>query len=207
MHDQELEAARPGYLRAGLQVSLASILWTVLTSVAAVTLGISAGSLVLVAFGCTGILDAAGSAALVVHFRHALRHEAFSEHHEQVALRVVTVGLGLIGVLTGIESVRRLATHAVSEAVPAGVALAGVSVLVLALLSARKRLIARRIPSRALLADSALSAVGCLLAVVTVAGTGLSSRAGWWWVDPAAALAIAGSAGGLALRMTRHNAD
>jgi hypothetical protein len=33
---------------------------------------------VLVAFGLTGILDAAASATLVVHFHHATRNESFS---------------------------------------------------------------------------------------------------------------------------------
>jgi len=70
-------------LRAGMRVSAVSIAWTLTSSVAAVTIGIAAGSLVLVAFGLTGVLDAAGSATLVVHFRLALRSDTFSESHER----------------------------------------------------------------------------------------------------------------------------
>jgi divalent metal cation (Fe/Co/Zn/Cd) transporter len=181
---------QPEHLVAGVRVSVVSIVWTVVSSAAAVALGVSAKSLVLLAFGLTGLLDAAGSATLVAHFRHALRHEAFSARHERRSLRVVTAGLLLIGGLTAAESVRRLVEREVAHAVPAGVALAAVSVGVLAALSARKRAIARRIPSPALLADSWLSATGCLLGVVTVAGTGLASAYRWWWADPAAALAV-----------------
>ena len=64
-------------LRAGLRVSAISIAWTLCSSVAAVAIGIAAGSLVLIAFGLTGVLDAAGSATLVVHFRHALRFDTW----------------------------------------------------------------------------------------------------------------------------------
>ena len=78
-------------LRGGLRVSQVSIIWTVVTSSAAITLGITTPSLVLVAFGLTGLLDAAGSIALVVHFRHALRHDVVSAKHERVALQIVAV--------------------------------------------------------------------------------------------------------------------
>src|SRR5205823_584940 len=111
------------------------------------------GSLVLLAFGLAGVLDAAGSAALVVHFRHALRHETFSERHERAALRVVTSGLVLVGTLTAVESARRLITGTSTHSAAAGLVLAMISTVVLGYLSTRKRRIAARIPSRALLAD------------------------------------------------------
>src|SRR5262245_18596520 len=191
VHDEQLEHVVPAQLGAGVRVSELSIAWTLASSVVAVVLGVTAGSLVLVAFGGAGLLDAAGSAALVVHFRHALRHEAFSERHEHVALTVVTTGLVVLDCLTGAESVRRLIEGAAPEAVPVGVAVSGASVDVLGWLAVRKHRIAARIPSQALRADGWLSATGCLLAAVTVAGTGLSAAFGWWWADPAAASGVA----------------
>jgi len=203
VHADGDEAVVTDHLRAGVRVSVASIAWTVLSGTVAVVVGLSAGSLVLVAFGLTGLLDAAGSAALVLHFRHALRHQALSEGHERRALRVIIAGLVLVGSLTAAESVRRLVGGVHSEASPAGLALAAVSIGVLAVLSVRKNRIAERIPSTALRADGWLSATGCLLAVVTVAGTGLTSTLGWWWADPVAAAAVAGGAVGIAVVMAR----
>src|SRR5215210_3795687 len=121
-------------LHAGVQVSTASIAWTVVSGTLAVIVGLSTGSLVLVAFGFTAILDAAGSAALVVNFRHALRHDAISTHLEHRALRVVTLGLIAVGSLTGLESVRRLVSGVTAEAAPAGLVLAALSTVVLAVL-------------------------------------------------------------------------
>ncbi|MEY2420282.1 MAG: hypothetical protein QOI95_349 [Acidimicrobiaceae bacterium] len=172
-------------------MSVASLVWTVVSSVASVGVGIASNSLVLVAFGLTGALDSAGSAVLVAHFRHALHHEAFSERHERLALRVVTIGLVVVGTLTSGESVRRLVGSVHAESVPAGVALAATSAVVLAVLSSRKRRVAGVVASRALLADGWLSATGALLGVVTVIGTGLASAFDWWWVDPIAAAVVA----------------
>jgi divalent metal cation (Fe/Co/Zn/Cd) transporter len=203
MHDRELEAIDPRHLRAGLRVSAISIAWTIASSALALGIGVVAESLVLVGFGLTGLLDAAGSATLVAHFRHALRQEAFSDRHERRALRVVTVGLLVVGTLTAVESTRRLVGQTQPHAVPAGVVVAGASIAVLGVLSQRKRAVAKRIPSRALLADAWLSAMGCLLAVVTVAGTALGSAFGWWWADPVAAIAVAGGAIGLSVVLAR----
>lgn len=203
MHDDELEAMAPDHLRAGVRVSMASIAWTCVTSVLAVLIGLHVHSLVLVAFALTGALDAAGSATLVVHFRHALHHEAFSARHERRSMRVVTAGLLVVSAVTAVQSVRHLMSRSTPDAAPAGVAVAAASIVVLALLSHRKRSIAGRIPSPALAADGWLSATGCLLAVVTVAGTGLTSAYGWWWADPTAAAGIAAAATVLAVVMAR----
>ena len=203
MRDLQAGITAPDHLKAGLRVSLLSIGWTLSSSVVAVAVGVGAGSVVLVAFGCSGLLDAAGSAALVTHFRHALRHEALSQRRERLALRVVTFGMLSVGVVTVVESVRRLLGGGASHAVPAGMVVAAVSVGVLAALSRTKRRVARRMPSRALLADGWLSATGCLMALVTVVGTGARSVFGWWWVDPVAALVVACGAIGVAVIMVR----
>lgn len=201
MFDRHVDAMPPQDVQTGLWLSLVSVAWTVSASVIAEVLGFRASSLVLVAFGFTGFFDAAGSTALSVHFRHALRTGDLSERRERTALWVVTLGMVTVGVVTAIESVRRLLGGGSSKSVPAGLVLAAVSIGVLAVLARRKRQVARRIPSRALLADGWLSATGCVMAAVTVVGTGATSVFGWWWVDPVAALVVAAAAVGVAAAM------
>ena len=189
--------------RSGVLVSTVSIGWTVAASSVAIGAGVSAPSLVLIAFGCTGLLDAAGSVALVVHFRHALRHETFSERHEHVAFLVVTGGLVVVALATAVESMTRLLTKTHGEQTLLGVGVASVSVVVLALLARRKVALGRAIPSQALFADGLLSTTGAVLAVVTVFGT-LLSALGWWWADPVAALVVAAGALAVAVILARQ---
>lgn len=190
--------------RRGIQVSVASIIWTVLASGLSIYLGLTSDSIVLVAFGFTGAFDAAGSAALVLHFRHSLRHGSFSESHERIALLVVTVGLIVVAVATAVGSVLRLLSSSESGESTTGVLVATVSIFVLALLAVLKRRTGSAIPSPALAADGMLSLTGSVLAVVTVAGS-LLTRHGIHWADPVAALFVA--AGALGIVVIIHRGD
>lgn len=190
-------------VEAGLRVSRISLLWTLLAGIGAITIGVATNSLVLISFGVIGLLDAVGSGSLIVSFRHALRHEVISNRHEQMALRIVTLGMAAIGVSTVIDSLFRLASHTTSDSVAAGVVLTGLSVLVLALLARQKHRVAAQIPSHALHSDGWLSAMGALLALVTLLGTGLKAGLGWWWLDPLAAVGVACGAVALSIVLAR----
>ncbi|MEY2419670.1 MAG: hypothetical protein QOG90_2350 [Actinomycetota bacterium] len=180
-----------GHVRQGLLVSIASIVWTTIASTVEIVLGLQHHVLTLVVFGLAGTLDAVGSAALVVHFRHAMRHDALAEHHERRATVIVSVGLMTLGGVTVVESARRLASGHVGTSTGLGVAIAGAAIVVLGVLSWIKRRVARAVDSAALLGDGYLSASGALLGAVAVVGATVGTRAGLWWVDPVAALAIA----------------
>jgi divalent metal cation (Fe/Co/Zn/Cd) transporter len=189
-------------LRSGSRVSATSAAWTFAASLSAIFIGLGGESVALVAFGVVGLLDCAGSVALVAHFKDA-RSGGNAEHTEQIALRVITFGLVAVGLATAVVSVNRLrSTDTTSGSLPS-IILAAASLLVLSLLSVRKRHVSIRLPSHPLHADSHLSAVGAILAAVTLAGTAASRSLNWWWADPVAALAIALGAIGLGMTL-RH---
>jgi divalent metal cation (Fe/Co/Zn/Cd) transporter len=106
-------------------------------------------------------------------------------------------------VATAAVSVLHLLDRQASKNSVGGVVLAGASFVALVVLSVRKHHVSVRLPSHALLADSRLSAVGAVLAAVTLGGTVASRSPGWWWADPFAALAIALGAIGLGVAL-RH---
>jgi divalent metal cation (Fe/Co/Zn/Cd) transporter len=180
-------AGSPTEVPAGLRVSLISFAWTVVAGASAIAIGILYSSLVLVAFGAIALIDAVGSGALILHFRHALRHDAISERHERWAHLLVTAGMSIIGLATMADSAYRLAAKPTAPVALPGTILSAVSIVVLLLLSRRKRSLAERIPSAALNADGWLSAAGAVLAAAALVGTGLRAGLGWWWTDPLAA--------------------
>jgi divalent metal cation (Fe/Co/Zn/Cd) transporter len=192
----------PEHLRAAFRVSVLSVAWTVAASATAIGSGIAAHALVLIVFGLTGVLDAAGSWTLALHFRHALKHETISVAREELALRVVSIGLLTIGLFTLEESARRLATGSEATSSAVGIAITAASIVVLSGLTARKRWTARLVRSNALLADSMLSATGAALAVIAIIGATLGTRASW--IDPLAALLVALIAAGTGIGFLRR---
>ncbi len=190
-------------LQAAYRISMASLLWTLVVGGTAIGSGATANSLVLVVFGAIALLDAVGSGVLIVHFRHAMRHESISARHERFALRVVTIGMALVGAATIADSADKLASHGASHPPDLGIALAAASVVTLSALSVVKRRIAPRIPSRALFADGWVSGVGAALALVTLVGTALEAGVGWWWLDPGAALVLGTAALPLSVALGR----
>src|SRR5258708_2216692 len=118
-------------LHRARRVSELSIAWSIVASTGAVVIGVASRSAALVAFGAVGYVDMVGSIALVHHFRHAQRTDAFSDHFEQRAHRIVTVGLFSVGVAAvGVSGVRLIAGQT-SDTPVAGVVLAALSAVVL----------------------------------------------------------------------------
>ncbi len=175
---------------AALRVSLLSVVWTVLSGVCAVVIGLHSHSSVLVAFGAVGTVDAIGSAALSYQFVHGLRHDRLSERLETLSHRVVLGGLLVVGSAAVIGGVLRLVVESPRGSSVAGVILAGVSFLILLVLSRTKLRLARRISSEALRSDGHLSAVGAVLAAVTLLGTVVERWFAWHWADATATIVL-----------------
>jgi divalent metal cation (Fe/Co/Zn/Cd) transporter len=193
----------PSAARAGRRISEISIAWTFVGSSLAIAFGIASGSAALVAFGLVGFVDLVGSVALVHHFRHALRADALSDHFEERAHRIVTIGLLGIGCLTVVVSAARLAIGHFPKTSAAEIVISSVSLVGLSLLSARKARIARDVPSAALRSDGYLSGIGAAQAVVVLGGTGAARLLSWHWADDAAALIVGLVAITIALRTGR----
>jgi divalent metal cation (Fe/Co/Zn/Cd) transporter len=190
------ESPMPSLLRSALRVSSLSAAWTLAASIAAIIIGLTDGSLALVAFGAVQMFDFAADVVLIVHFRAG----AAAEHLERVVLRVVAAGLIAVGAVTVVVSVVHIRSHDEASYSATSTVLAMASFVALTALAVRKRYLADRLPSAALRADGNLSAVGAGLAGVAVGGIAAAGLFEWWWADPVAALVIAIGAIGLGVR-------
>lgn len=188
-------------LRRALAASIVSIVWTATASVLGIFLGVAHHVLTLVVFGFAGLLDGVGSTMLAIHFRHALRTNDLSPHHERRATVVVTTGLIVFGVVALVESARRILEGSSGSGTRAGTAVAAASVVMLAGLAVAKRRLGQRLESPSLRADGVLSGSGAVLAVLAVLGVTVGTRDGWWWVDPLIAGLVGVLAGGYGTRI------
>ena len=76
-----------------------------------------------------------------------------------------------------------------------GIGLAALTALTMPLLARAKRRVGHRLGSSATVSEAAQNQICAYLSIALLAGLLANALAGWWWADPAAALAIAALAG------------
>jgi divalent metal cation (Fe/Co/Zn/Cd) transporter len=177
--------------RARLAEAL-TLAWMIVELVVALWAGIAARSVALTTFGVdSGIeLFTAGVVLrqLLLHSERATDEEL--DRRERQASRLV--GYALYGLIVYIvaTSVWSLAGGRRPEASTAGIALAVAALIVMPVLWRWRLGLAGRLRSPGLRADAACSLVCIFMSAVLLAGLALNGLFGWWWADPAAALAM-----------------
>ena len=177
-------------MRRGLWLNYATIAYNSLEAVVSLVAGIVAGSVVLVGFGIDSVIEVTASGAAQWRLRADLDH-ARRERVERMTLRVDRL------VVRRARRVRCRSTANVAVVRERARALGGWDWNPRALgrdhARARARQttrVARASGSAALEADAMQTSLCAYLSVIALAGVALNTLFGWWWCDPAAALAM-----------------
>lgn len=172
-------------IRAGRRIEYISLAWTSIEALAAVTAGVIASSIALIGFGVDSFIEIGSSAILLWRLNHE-----FGEKRERTALRLVGVSFLLLAVYVGWEATESLVKHQPPSVSYFGIVFSVLCLIVMPLLARAKRRVAARLDSRAMEADSKQSSICGYLAAILLCGLALNALFGWWWADPAAALAM-----------------
>ena len=164
----------------------ASVTYNLVEAAVAVTAGIVAGSVALVGFGLDSLVEISSGLVILWQFHHAV-----PESRERLALRLIGVSFFGLAVYVSIESARSLIGGVDPAPSPVGIALAGVSLMVMPLLSWAQRRTGRALSSGSVVADSKQTLLCTYLSAVLLAGLLLNALFGWSWADPVAGLVIA----------------
>ena len=164
----------------------ATITYNVIEALVAISAGAAASSTALIGFGLDSIIEVASAAAVAWQF--AGRDP---QAREKSALRVIAISFFALAGYVAVEAVRALLGGADTRHSTVGLALAGLSVVVMPVLSAAQRRAGRELGSRSAVADSKQTLLCTYLSAVLLVGLALNSLFGWSWADPIAALVIA----------------
>jgi len=179
--------------RQALWLEYFTIVWNVAEAVIAIFAGWSAGSIALMGFGLDSLIEVTSAIALVQRLR--LHGDPDKElQAEWRGLRIVGYTLFALAAYVTVQAGSILMRGTAPEESIVGIALAGVSVIVMPWLGFTKRKLAHRIGSRALEADATETLICSYLSLTLLVGLGANALWGWWWADPIAALAIVGFA-------------
>lgn len=181
---------RDRLLRRALALSVLSIVIAGIAGGTAVVAALASGSLSLLGFGFDAAIDSAASAALVVRFAIEAREPHRAERVETIAEATLGAILLVLAAYLGISAIRALVDNAHPEGTVVGTALLLASVVAFPPLALAKHRVARALDSRALRADSLLTAIAALLALISLIGLGLSEAFGLTWADAVGALVV-----------------
>jgi divalent metal cation (Fe/Co/Zn/Cd) transporter len=182
------------WLRAATRaraMSWISLAWMGLEGAVAITAGILAGSIALIGFGIDSAIE--GVASLVIVWRFT-GHRLLSRAAEERAQKLVAVQFFLLAPYVAFEAGRHLATAQEADISVLGMVLTATSLVGMPFLGIAKQRLANTLDSSATRGEGAQNLLCAYLAGAVFLGLAGNALFGWWWLDPIAALLIAGVA-------------
>jgi divalent metal cation (Fe/Co/Zn/Cd) transporter len=171
--------------RRGFVLEYASMAWMTAEAAVAITAGVLASSIALTGFGLDSVTEFLAAVIVIWQLR------GDGEDRETRAVRLIGVTFFALAAYLAAESIHALVTRARPGHSVAGLAITAAALAVMPLLAIAKRRTGQAMGNRTLIADSAETAFCAATSAAALAGVGLNTALGWWWADPAAALAIA----------------
>jgi divalent metal cation (Fe/Co/Zn/Cd) transporter len=168
-----------------------SIGWMVIEAVVALASGITAGSLVLVAFGLDSVIELISAGVLVWRLSIELRHGlVFSQDAERLASRIGGALLFALAAYVVVAAGWSLWQRQGEDFSWPGLIVTLLAIPIMRYLARRKLDLAEKLGSRALRAD-AIEAIACgWLSFVAVVSLAAQAAFGFWWIDSVGSLAI-----------------
>lgn len=184
--------------RRARMLSWLSLAWMGTEGVVGIATGVVAGSIALTGFGLNAFVEGFASLVIVWRFTGARLHSASAE---QRAHRIVAIQFFILAPYVAYEALSKLWHGDQPDTSWLGIALVTTSAIGMPLLGRAKRRLAHQLGSGATHGEGTQNILCGYLAVAVLAGLLGNALLGWWWLDPIAALAIAG----LAIREGRES--
>jgi divalent metal cation (Fe/Co/Zn/Cd) transporter len=157
----------------------------------AITAGVLAGSIALIGFGIDSAIE--GVASLVIVWRFT-GHRLLSHAAEERAQKLVAIQFFILAPYVAFEAIRHLAGSEHPEVSVVGMVLTATSLVGMPILGVAKQRLAATLESSATHGEGAQNLICAYLAGAVFLGLAGNALFGWWWLDPIAALLIAGVA-------------
>jgi len=167
--------------------------WNVIEGVVALSAGIVAGSISLIAFGLDSGVEV--STSIVLAWRLAQeRRGGCMTGYDRRATRCIAGCFAILAIYVSYEAIAQLIEQRAPDISVPGIVLAALSLVVMPVLARAKKRLGPTLGSQAVVSESRQTELCAWLSAVVLVGLGLNAVLGWWWADPVAALALAGFA-------------
>ena len=184
--------SRKTLLRRGLWVEYASLAWMLVESLIAISGGLIAGSLALLAFGGDSFIELISSYAVAVYIKDLLRNPEATRREvgsEQIERFTTLLLISLIPMIA-LGGVYSYLSRIEPQSSLAGIAIAGGAVVIMPVLWFEKRRIGKQADCRPLSIDAIESATCFLMSVALLGGLLVNYFMHIPWIDYASTAII-----------------
>ena len=191
VESQAPPAARD-WRRIGIWLVSVTLVYNVVEACLAIWFGSEAESIALLGFGLDSLIETAAATMLLWRLGLEARGSDAEriEKAEHLVHRFVGVTFLLLATYVTTQSIWTLGAGEPPAESWVGIVLAGVSLVLMPLVSWGKLRAAREIGSASLRAEAKETLACSYLSFTLLLGLGANAVAGWWWADPVAALAM-----------------
>ena len=177
--------------KKALNLEYFSVGYNVLEGLFSIFFGANAGSIALIGFGLDSIVESLSGLILIWRLRqHGVCSEGEEITSENKAIKFVAATFFLLGAYVLYESAKKLIFIEIPEPSLPGIIIASLSVIVMPILSFRKRDLGMKINSKALVADSKETLTCAFLSVSLLFGLTTNYFFGFWQTDSLVGLII-----------------
>ncbi|MDM7912198.1 MAG: cation transporter [Methanotrichaceae archaeon] len=177
--------------RDALRLEYFTVGYNILEAAASIFVGSAANSIALVGFGLDSIVESLSGLVLIWRLR---KHEKVSPAEEEIiekkAMKFVGMTFILLGLYVLYESAQKLIFAEIAEPSLPGITIAVLSIIIMPILSIKKRRLGEKMESRALVADSEETLACAFLSVPLLLGLLANYLLGFWQADPLVGLMI-----------------
>lgn len=154
--------------------------------------GLQAGSILLIAFGLDSFLEIISGSTLIWRLRKEANGapKAKIEQAERKSSLIVGSVLLLLSVYVIGVSLYNLLNHQAADTSTPGISIAIASVILMPILTLKKRSLGKALHSDALVEDGMCNITCAYMAATVLVGALLTALFNWWWADSVAALIL-----------------
>lgn len=186
------QSAHHRWLRIGLRLVVATMIYNVLEACIALWSGVAAGSIALVGFGLDSVIETLAAGLLLWRLRLEMHHTYSNmiEHTEHRVHRFVGGTFLILALYVLGQAVWVLWQRELPQESLLGICLAIASLIIMPLVALGKLRAAKVVGSNALRAEAKETIACSYLSFTLLLGLGANAVANWWWADPVAALCM-----------------
>ncbi|WP_125707615.1 cation transporter [Companilactobacillus zhongbaensis] len=179
-------------VKKSLTIEYFSTAWMALEFIVGLYSGISAGSILLIAFGMDSMLELISGSTLIWRLKKEAAHQSAEviEKAEKKSSLIVGTILLLLAIYVTFVSIYNLFTHQVADESISGILIAIVSLILMPILAVKKRKFGKSINSDALVEDGMCNITCAYMAATVLIGVIVTALFNLWWIDSVAALVL-----------------